>query len=219
MSEFLGLSRVGWALIGVVYVPLSIFIVLLWRGRWRKKPQWVAALVLVAYTPLIAAVAEAVYVDTRFKALCSTAGAQIKRKVVVEGFYDDEFNQDGWEIHLKPGDFEFRFVEWKDKKGRVWRSELARPGEVRRLALERPSARYHWRSPEFASADGHLMQRREQTIVDTATGDVIARQLTGYRYPAFIDRLWSQFLGGGPEICGSGDILFNTLIGIDRKDK
>jgi hypothetical protein len=219
MNGFLGISVIGWVLIGLVYVPLSIFIVVLWRGRWRTKPHEVAALALVAYIPLIAAVAEAVYVDTRFKALCATAGTQIKQKVVVEGFYDDGSRTDGWEIYLRPGDFRFRFVEWKDKQGRIWRSEAVQPGEVRRVALERPSARYHWLHPEFASPDGHLMERREQTIVDSMTGEVIARQLTGYRYPPFVDRLWSQFMGSGPEMCGSGDIYSNTLIGINRKDK
>jgi len=216
---FLGISTVGWALIALVYVPLSIVIVVLWRVRWRTRPRLVTALALAAYTPLIAAVAEAVYVDTRFKALCATAGTQIKQRVVVEGFYDDGYSREGWETYLRPGDFRFRFVEWKDKHGRIWRSEFVRPGEVNRLPLDRPTARYHWLHPEFSSPDGHLMQRREQTIVDTLTGEVIARQLMGYRYPAFVDRLWSQFMGSGPEICGIGDIYSNTFIGIDPKDK
>ena len=43
--------------------------------------------------------------------------------------------------------------------------------------------------------------------------------VVGYRYPAFIDRLWSQFMGGSPEICGTSDILHRTLIGIDRGEK
>lgn len=216
---FLGISTVGWALIALVHVPLSIVLVVLWRVRWRARPRLAAAITLAAYVPLIAAMAEAVYVDTRFKELCATAGTQIKQRVVVEGFYDDGFLRASWEDTLRLGKFESRFVEWKDKDGRVWRSEFVRPGEVRRLAIDRPSARYHWRSPPFPSPDGHLMQRREETIVDTLTGEVIARQLMGYRYPAFIDRLWSQFMGSGPEICGIGASLSNTFIGIDRKDK
>ena len=63
------------------------------------------------------------------------------------------------------------------------------------------------------------MQKREETIVDSETGEVIARHVVGYRYPAFIDRLWSQFMGGSPEICGTSDILHRTLIGIDRGEK
>jgi hypothetical protein len=219
MNGFLGISVIGWVLIGLVYVPLSIFIVVLWRGRWRMKPREVAALALVAYIPLIAAVAEAVYVDARFKALCATAGTQIKQKVVVEGFYDDGFLRESWEDTLRLGHSGYRFVEWKDKKGLFWRSEFVRLGEVRRVPLDRPSARYQWRYPEFPSPDGHLMQRREETVVDTMTGQVIARQLMGYRYPPLVDRIWSQFLGGGPEICGIDASLSNTFIGIDRKDK
>jgi hypothetical protein len=102
--------------IGLPYVALSIVIVVLWRGRCRKKPRWVAALV------------EAMHVDKRFQAQSATASAQIKCKVVVEGFYGDGFSQNGQEDHLKPGDFEFRFVEWKDRQGHVWLGEFARPG-------------------------------------------------------------------------------------------
>ena len=219
MNAFLGISMMGWILIGLVYVPVSIMLLVFAFGRWRSQPGKSVMVAMLMYVPLVAAVAEAMYVDTRFKALCATSGAQIKRSVVVDGLYDDGFRKDRWEDSLRSQQESYRFAEWKAKDGRLWRSERIGPGEVRRFPIDKPTARYHWFSPNIPSAYGHLMQRREETIVDSETGEVIARHVTGYRYPAFIDRLWSQFMGGGPEICGSGDILSKTLIGIDRKDK
>jgi hypothetical protein len=218
MQSPLGISFIGWFLIGLVYVPVSLVLLMLVIGRWRSQPRKAAVIALLVYTPLVAAVAEAVYVDMRFKALCATGGTQIKQRVVVEGFYDAEFRRETWETFLRTGENGYRFVEWRDEGGRVWRSERVDPGEVRRLPLDKPTARYHWRNPEFASPYGHLVKRREETITDSATGEVIARRVMGYRYPAFVDRLWARFMGGGPEICSSNDILSRTLVGIDRKE-
>ena len=213
----LGISVIGWTLIGLVYVPASIVLLIFAFGRWRSSPSKAVVVALLVYAPLAAAVAEAVYVDQQFKALCASGGTQIKQRVVVEGFYDDGFRKEGWEIYLRTGENGYRFIEWKDKKGGIWRSERVGPGEVRRLPLDKPTARYHWRAPEFPSPHSHLVQKREETILDSTTGELIARRLTGYRYPAFVDRLWSQFMGSGPEICDSNDILSRTLVGIDRK--
>jgi hypothetical protein len=213
----LGISVIGWSLIGLVYVPASIVLHVFALGRWRGHPGRVAVVALLVYGPLVAAVAEAVYVDTRFKALCESGGTEIKQRLVVEGFYDDGFRLESWEVYLRTGENGYRFIEWKDKGGRIWRSERVAPGEVRRVPLDKPTARYHWRNPEFPSPYSHLVQRREETIADSTTGEVIARRLDAYRYPALVDRLWSQFMGSGPEICSSNDILSSTLVGIDRK--
>jgi hypothetical protein len=173
---------------------------------------------LLLYAPLAAGVIEAMYVDWRFRALCRTAVTEITRPVIVEGFYDVQTRGDSWESSLRSGEGGYRFIEWTDRDGRVWRSERVGPGEVRRQPLQKPSARYHWRSPNVPSPYGHLMERREETIVDSETGEAIARRVTGYRHPAFIDGIWSQLMGAGPEICSSNDILHRTLIGIDRKE-
>lgn len=218
MNAYLGISMVGWILIGLVYVPVSIALLVLAFGRWRSKPGKAAVIALLAYAPLVAGLTEALYVDTQFRALCASGGNEVKQRLVVEGFYDDGFRTDAWEIYLRTGETGYRFVEWKDKGGRIWRSERLAPGEVRRFPLDKPTARYHWRNPEFPSPHGHLMERREETIVDSATGEVVARRLTGYRYPAFVDRLWARSMGGGPEICSSNDILSKTLVGVDRKE-
>ena len=137
------------------------------------------------------------------------------RKVEVEGFYDDGYTQ-YWDDSLTSPE-RYRFVEWKARDGGIWRTERVGPGQVRKFQIDKPTARYHWRHPKFPSPYGHLMQRREDTIVDTETGEVIARSVMGYRYPAFIDSLWARFMGGEPSICGFGSVLSKTLVGIDLK--
>jgi hypothetical protein len=214
----LGVSVIGWSLIGLVYVPLSIMLLVFAFGRWRSHRGRAAVVALLVYAPLVAAVAEAAYVDTKFKALCESGRAQIKQRVIVEGFYDDGFFDEYWEDSLKR-QARYRFVEWKGKDGLIYRSERVGPGQVRRSQIDKPTARYHWSSQKTSSPYGHLIARREQTIVDSMTSEVIAHSVTGYRDPAFVDRLWTQFMGGGREICSTKDILSETLVGIDQKEK
>jgi hypothetical protein len=213
----LGISVIGWILLAVVYVPLSAGFAWLALRRWRGRSALIAAAAVVIYAPLVAAVIEAVYVEYRWHALCATAKVEIREIVVVEGFFDDGFRSSGWD-DIKGGTHGYRFVEWKDKSGRLWRSEGFTETTVHTSPIDKPSARYHWRSPPYPTNYGHLLQRHEQTITDTASGLVIARSTAGYRYPAFVDQLWAQFMGGGPEICGGGSIR-QVLVGVDRKEK
>ena len=118
----LGISVIGWFLLTVVFVPLSACFAWLALHRWRGRTALIAATGFVLYAPLVAAVGEAAYVEFRWRALCSTAQLEVKRAVVVEGFFDDGFRTDGWDV-LRGGKDGFRYVEWKDTKGRFWRDE------------------------------------------------------------------------------------------------
>lgn len=209
----LGLSVIGWILLALVYVPLSAGFAWLALRRWRGRTALLALIAVVIYVPLVAAVAGAAYVEFRWRALCATAHLEVKRTVVVEGFLDDGFRADGWDV-LRNGQHGFRYVEWRDKAGHFWRDEGFNEPTRRRTQIEAPTARYRWTNPEFASPFGHLIERRESTVVDTQTGEVIARSVMGYRYPALVDQLWSRFMGGGPAICGGGDTM-SALVGID----
>ena len=97
----LGISVIGWALIGLVYVPASIVLLIFAFGRWRSRPGKAAVVAVLVYAPLVAAVAEGMYVDAQFKALCATSGTQVARSVIVEGLYDNGFRKDRWEDSLK----------------------------------------------------------------------------------------------------------------------
>jgi hypothetical protein len=223
LDGFLGISVVGWILVGLVYIPLTVLLKALSRGRWRQH-KWAAA--IVVYLPLAAGVAEAVYVDQRFKALCATAGVKINRKVVVEGYFVNAAGDLNWDEAVKSEDRGFRFVEWSEKPlgtplndptRKYWRADRIAPGDVRRSAIDAPTARFEYRYARFPSPNGHLMEKREDLIIDRSTNEIIASKVIGYRYRPFIDRLWSQFLGSGPLMCGLDGTITDALVGIDKK--
>lgn len=215
---FLGLSVLGWAILIAAYVPVALL--LTWMKRrygWRGKTFALTA--MLTSIPLVAAIAEAAYVEYNWRALCATAKTEVKRKVVVEGFYDDGFFDGGWAT-LRGGKNGFRFVEWKDKEGRVWRDEGFTAPKVTTVQIDKPTARYHWRADRFGTPVGHLLKRSEETIVDVQSGEVIARQVAGARYPAFADRIWRQWFGSSPEACESKRVIWGeTLVGIDSKQE
>jgi hypothetical protein len=215
----LGISVIGWTILALAFAP----VLLLWLYVGRKHGASSGEFILTAIftgLPFVAAIAEGAWVEYRWRALCATATTEVKRQVVVEGFYDDGFWSGGW-WHIRYGKYGFRFIEWKDKQGQVWRSEgFEDPSGIRNVQIERPTARYEWRNPKFPTPIGHLLKRHEETIVDTQSGEVIARSVTGYRYPTFVDALWRGWFDGAPELCGSlREISGEVLIGIDQKER
>jgi hypothetical protein len=226
LDGFLGISVVGWVLIGLVYVPLTVLLRALSRGRWRQHKRAAGAAAIVVYLPLAAGVAEAVYVDQRFKALCATAGLKINRKVVVEGYFVNAASDLNWDEAVKSERRGFRFVEWSEKPlgtplndptRKYWRADRVAPGDVRRSAIDAPTARFEYRYARFPSPNGHLIEKREDVIVDRRSGEVIASHVVGYRYRAFIDRIWSQFLDSGPLMCGLNGTITDALVGIGKR--
>ena len=215
---FLGISAIGWFLLAIVYVPLSIGCVSFWRKRWRYKPAKAFVMAVVLYVPLVLVVGEAVYVEFHWRALCSTARTEVKRKVVVDGFYDDGFRIQGWHV-LQGGENGFSFVEWKDGKGKVWRTEGFNEPALRTVQIERPTARYRWNRSPDPTRVGHLLIRREESIVDSETGEVIALHVTGYRSPPLIDQIWRRWFDNVPFECGSKrDIWSETFVSAGRKE-
>jgi hypothetical protein len=214
---FLGLTWLGWAILIAAYVPVALLLGwLAHRFSWRSTAFGATA--IVTAIPFGAAIAEAVYVEYNWRALCATATTEIKRQVVVEGFYDDGFRYSGWNS-MRGGKDGFRYVEWKDKQGRIWRSEGFDEPHLRTVQIDKPTARYHWQMAPFSTPIGHLLKKRDDKIVDSQTGEIIARRVVGYRYPAFVDRFWWQWFDAPPQTCGSGrDIWSETLIGVDRKE-
>jgi hypothetical protein len=214
---FLGISVIGWTILTLAFAP----VLLLWLYVGGKHGTRSGEFILTAIftgLPFVAAIAEGAWVEYRWRALCATATTEVKRQVVVEGFYDDGFWSTGWS-HIRNGGLGFRFIEWKNKQGQIWRSEgFDNSGDIRTVKVERPTARYWWQSSSPISIS-HLLERREEVILDTMTSEVIAHNVRGYRYPAFADALWRQWFDAAPEICGEQrDIFSETIVGIDRKE-
>lgn len=213
----LGVSVIGWFLLGLVYVPLGIALAVWTRRRWARDKRAVVAVAAVAMVPLFAMVGEAAYVDWRFRQLCEEAKLTITRKAV-EGFYDDGYRINGWgDTNYALGAYDF--VEWRDKEGRNWRTERGEGEKSRTVRIDKPTARYYWRNQEFETPAGHLLWRREETVLDRATGEVIGKRVTGYRRPPFIDALWLRYFDTPPALCTSpGTLRFEVIPGI-REDR
>jgi hypothetical protein len=214
---FLGISIVGWAILAVAYVPVALLLKWLARRFDTRSKTFITTAALTSL-PFVAAIGEAAYVESNWRALCATAKTEVKRKVVVEGFYDDGFFNTGWKV-LQGGKNGFRFVEWKDREGRIWRTEGFTESELRTVQLDKPTARYHWLKPPLPETAGHLLQRHDERVVDSLTGEVIAQHITFGRYPASVDRLWRRWFDNVPEVCGSKRVIWGeTLIGIDSRE-
>jgi hypothetical protein len=209
----LGVSVIGWFLLGLVYVPLGIALAAWTRRRWTHDKRAVVAVAAVAMVPLLAMVGEAAYVDWRFRQLCEEAKLTITRKVVVEGFYDDGYSTNGWgDTNYVLGAYDF--VEWRDKEGRNWRTERGEGEKSRTVRIDKPSARYYWRNQEFKTPAGHLLWRKEETVFDSTTGEVIGKSVVGYRRPPFIEALWLRYFDSPPAMCETpGTLRTEVLIG------
>jgi hypothetical protein len=214
---WIGITFIGWTLLALGYAPIAALLTWMAHKHGVRTGAFIGT-AIVTSIPFVAAIAEAAYVEYNWRALCATAKTEVKRQVVVEGFYDDGFRDTGWKV-LHGGKDGFRFVEWKDAQGRIWRTEGFTEPELRTLQIDKPSARYHWHFAQFASPVSHLLSMRDDKVTDTQTGEVIARQILGYRDPSLVDRLWRQWFDSSPQICGARrDIWSETLVGIDRKE-
>lgn len=216
----LGVSVIGWLLLGLVYVPLGIGLAMWINRRRGRDKRAIVVVTVIALIPLVAMVGEAAYVDWRFRQLCQEAKLTITRKVVVEGFYDDGYRTRGWgDTNAILGGYEF--IEWRDKEGRNWRTERGEGEKSRTVSIDKPTARYYWRNQQFPNPVGHLLLRREETVIDSLTGEIIGKRVDGYRRPPFIEALWLRYFDAPPAMCsGGGDLLAQALVGIrdDRRN-
>lgn len=244
---FLGTSIIGWSLLALVYVPVTIAMAA-WIGkRWRTQRHSIVVVGVVLFTSLAAMVIEAAVVDWRFRALCEDVQLKITRRVVVEGFYDDgDFRSSGQAGGYDSSTLDrYDFIEWRDSKGSIWRTERAeaaaltpapRPlqplrriwltdqgkeAALRHVQIDRPSARYHWRHQQFPTPIGHLLARNDEFVIDSQTGDVLGSRSAGYRWPPFVDALWLRFFDSPPAMCPiAGSLRAEVLIGIhDTRSK
>lgn len=208
---FLGITFLGWIIIGVAYFPLVI--VLARRGR-RSGTRGTVIWFGFALLPLGAAVGEALYVNWRFQQLCTAGGVQVTKRVAVDGYFDNSTDWSNWpEEFLKTG---FRYIEWKDRESGRYRRIAREARQVHVYDIPEPTARYRSSLQESAHPTrcAHLILRKEDTVMDVETGEILGRRTIYYRYPSSIDRVWWQFFDSTPSMCPptAGDLEKAVLI-------
>jgi hypothetical protein len=196
---FLGITLLGWMIIAVVYLPL-LAVLDMWRGK-RAGVRGTLVLFGVALLPLGAAVGEALYVDLRFQELCKTGGVEVIRRVETDGYFDGSSDWTDWpQEFLKTG---FRYIEWKDRQTGRYRRIVRTEQQVHVFDIPEPTARYRStiQDPAYPTPVAHLILRKDDTVRDVETDEILGRRTIYYRYPAFVDRTWSQFFDSTPFMC------------------
>ena len=194
----LQISIIGLFIILMFYSVAALSLAAFWKvlpvGRGRRVI--IAALAFIA---LALPLADEMWISWHFNDLCKSAGVHIKRKVEVDGFYDDTMRS-GYELIDRYG---YKFMEHHfDNTAAVEHVEKVN-GQWHKTILEQPSARYHFKfaDPRQEMPVGYQLQKRETIIVDSTTGEVIGREISFNRYPGWVEGLWIRFFGSGQIIC------------------
>lgn len=208
---FLGITFLGWIIIGIAYFPLLLVLALRRRRTGLRGTLILSGLALL---PLGAAVGEALYIDWRFQKLCKVGGIQITKRVTTDGYFDGSTDWSNWpEEFLKTG---FRYIEWKDRTTGSYRRITMEERRIHVDDIPQPTARYRStrREPAHPTPVAHLILRKEDMVIDVETGEILGRRTIFYRYPAFVDRVWWQFFDLTPSMCPptAGDIEKAVLI-------
>ena len=217
ISEPLFGITLGWVLILLIWLPLSIW--LLRKIGLSLKPgpfKW-ATLVLLGAVLAVIPVGDDAYIQWHFNRLCRDAGLHYEKKIAVDGYYDSTMRS-GYELVEKDG---FRFMEhWDRINGRIERVEKV-GGEWRVTALDRPTARYHVKFSSQHDLVAFRVRKYEEVILDMKTGKAVARQTIYTRYPGWLDSLWLRFFDERGKQCPptgkQGERLPMVLIPTNKK--
>jgi hypothetical protein len=201
-----------YIIIAVFYGLAGAVLILTWLflRRWKYWPAVIFPLAVVA---VVLPWAEEVWIAWRFHNLCKDAGVHVYRKVEANGYYDATTT--GWskpEVVTDPraiAEYEqsgFRFRERNTSvvghaPGKI--SHLAKDsdGSWRVSVIEKPTARYHYKhsyqpSPNvYEQPMGWGIEKKELIVVDSETGETIARDLGYNRRSSWIQRIWIGLIG------------------------
>jgi len=205
-------SIIGYAVIALFYFACAGLLLTLWfdRGRFRwVRPMLVVVVPIVLVLPW----AEEVWIAWNFANLCEGAGVHVKQKIEVDGFFNATTTGPARpEIITDPqriASYEskgFRFVERKAGYGpdaKVSHVEKNGDGQWHVTILEVPQARYYYRysSPRPEVPVMWKIEKIEQQVVDSETGEIIATDKVFMRFPDTIEWQWVRFFGTGMLIC------------------
>jgi hypothetical protein len=213
--QALQIYPIGLAIAGALWVVVYKFVLRpLWLA-WAAKPWRGSVIGTLALILLILPYADEFWIAWQFSKLCEDAGVHVTRKVEVDGYYDATTT--GWskaEIvtdkqlvaeYEKAG---FRFRERNTSvsgsaPGKISHLEKYPDGTWRITVLDHPTARYHYRfaDPRQEVPVGLKLEKTEDIVVDSQTGEVIARDIHYTRYLGWVESLWVRFFGSGAVTC------------------
>lgn len=198
------------SLVTIAIVAILIFHFMFLRS-WRWRWVFTGSLAAMVFALASQTIVEEREISIKFAELCKGAGVHIFKTVEVPGFFDatntgpdqagEVTSRQAIESYEKRG---FRFYERKASYNRGGVSRVEKiDGKWTVSILERPKARYHYLHVGIREEMpvGHKLEKRESIVLDSETGNVLARQLQYNRYPNSVDSLWIRFFGTGMRFC------------------
>jgi len=211
------MTVIGVAII-LVYSALVLLFIVLPLFRMLKKFRWKwAVLGPIAFTLLAAPWAEEYWISSNFHEACQDAGVHVYKKVAVEGFVDDTSRRDRdgiktgrWHFDSKSlADWDvrgYRFQENMLKDGGVIHVERT-PLGIEASILDHPTARYHYKyayqpTPYKTEEQiGWKLEKLEMQVVDSETGEVIAKDTKYRRAINIAEGSWRLYWGLASTTC------------------
>jgi len=211
---FYYLSIPSLILIAVIYAVAIAAFRFVWIRLLHRKFTGPIVWVVVAAI-VIAPWVEELWIAWNFGQACREAGTFIYKKVQVEGFYDDTTH---WWRQLQES--RYQFVESRDNLyGTLWRVERV-GDEIRHFKIDRPTARYQYKTRYSHAPVAHKVVRHEDVVEDNLTSDLLGRELVFGR-----DAPWFYVgLDRPVKLCrgkrdARGSLYVNVLIPVDAEAK
>ena len=180
-------------LLGIAYAVMLLIYGFIWWISSAMKARSVARL-LSAFVLLLVPVGEELWIASNFGGACRNAGTVIHKTATTDGFYDDVFP---WRERRLAAS-KYRFVESRDRIANILLRAERRGSHIEVSKIERPSARYHFRSRSHIPQE-HKVFKHESTIEDATTREVLAEAISYTRHaPWFFVGLDSPVI-----VCGA----------------
>ncbi|MBK9160739.1 MAG: hypothetical protein IPM27_04130 [Nitrosomonadales bacterium] len=204
-----------------VYSALVLLLIVWPLGKLLKRFSWRWRVIgPVAFVLLAAPWAEEYWIARNFELACKDAGVHVYKRVEVEGFVDatgtsSRPEKSSAEPKLLYNDAP-RLLEWdRDgygfkeyllSDGRAWHVER-HPDGVYYTVLNRPTARYHYKYAYHPTPYkqeeriGWKLEKLGTIVVDSETGEIIARDTQYRRTINIAEGSWRLFWGLAQTYC------------------
>ena len=148
--------------------------------RLRPGPTRLTVVAPLAVAILVLPWLEEAWIAWKFSHVCRDAGLHVTRVVHAEGFYDATIM-----VSAKPGPVTYpKWIEALDKSGYSFTENRLYSGKVSHVekvngrwtltVLDRPTARYHFKTPVSLAKLGQGIYCSEEVVVDTQKHQTIA---------------------------------------------
>lgn len=202
-----------------VYSALVLLLLIWPLNKLMKRFSWRWAVVgPIAFVLLAAPWAEEYWIARNFELACKDAGVHVYKKVEVEGFVDDTSSR-GLREQVKTGLLHFdqkSLADW-DARGYRFQENMLSDGGVVHLErtaqgieatiLERPTARYYYKyayhPTPYTQEEriGWKLEKLGTVVVDSETGEIIARDTKYRRTINVAEGSWRLFWGLAKTTC------------------